>query len=167
MIYVIPAILILTIVFSTIKKASVYDGFITGAKEAIDLTVSVLPYLIGVFVMCEIFYQSGLSEKLCSLLEKPFSILGIPREAIELVLIRPISGSGSLVLTEKIFSEHGVDAYASRCASVISGCSDTVFYIVAVYLSKSKDKKSYGAIPIALFSNLIGGIFACFLCRIL
>ena len=167
MIYVIPAILLLTVVFATIKKTSVYDGFITGAKEAISLTLIVLPYLIGIFVMCEIFYQSGLSERLCALLEKPFSFLGIPREVIELVLIRPLSGSGSLVLTEKIFSEHGADAYVSRCASVISGCSDTVFYIVAVYLSKAKDKKSHGAIPIAIFSNFIGGIFACFLCKIL
>ena len=167
MIYIIPVVLLLTVVFATIKKSSVYDGFIEGAKEAVNLVLSVLPYLIGIFIMCEVFFQSGLSGRVCDLLEKPFSMIGIPREVIELVLIRPLSGSGSLVLTEKIFSEHGVDGYAARCASVISGCSDTVFYIVAVYLSKSKDKKSHGAILIALFSNFIGGVFACFLCKIL
>ena len=165
--YFIPAVLLLTIIISAIKKVSVYDGFINGAKEALKLSVSVLPYLIGVFIMCEIFYKSGLSEKVCDLLEKPFSIIGIPKEVIELVLIRPLSGSGSLVLTERIFAEQGVDTYAARCASVISGCSDTVFYIAAIYLSRIKDKKTYGAIPIALIANFVGGVFACFICRVL
>lgn len=165
--YVIPAVILLSIVVAAIKKISVYDSFVTGVKEAIQLTLSVLPYLIGIFVMCEIFSASGLSDRLVSLLEKPFSVLGISKELIELVLIKPISGSGSIVLTEKIFVEHGVDSYTARCASVISGCSDTVFYIVAVYLSKAKDKRTHGAIPIALFSNLCGNIFACMICKIL
>ena len=165
--YFIPAVLLLTIVVSALKRVSVYDGFIAGAKESIKLTVSILPYLIGIFVMCEIFYRSGLSDKVCALLEKPFAAIGIPKEVIELVLIRPLSGSGSLILTERIFSEHGVDTYAARCASVISGCSDTVFYIAAIYLSKSKDKKTYGAVPIALIANFFGGVFACFICRVL
>ena len=165
--YLIPLILLATLLAAAIKKIPVYDGFITGAKEALRLTVSVLPYLICIFVMCEVFYQSGLSIKVCDLLEKPFSYLGIPREVIELVLIRPLSGSGSLVLTEKIFARYGVDGYAARCASVISGCSDTVFYIAAIYLTNVKDKRTYGAVPIALIANFFGGIVACLLCRIL
>lgn len=165
--YLIPIILIVTILFAAVKKISVYDGFIVGAKEAVKLTLSILPYLIGVFVMVELFSVSGLSEKICLILEKPFSFLGIPKEVIEPVLLRPLSGSGSLVLTEKIFNEYGVDSYIARCAAVISGCSDTVFYIVAVYLSHSEDKRSHGAVPIALFANLCGSIFACFICRIL
>lgn len=165
--YFIPVVILLSVIVAAIKKISVYDSFIVGVKEAVKLTLSVLPYLIGIFVMCEIFSASGLSDKLVSILEKPFSFLGIPREMIELVLIRPLSGSGSIVYMEKIFSEHGVDSYVSRCASVISGCSDTVFYITGVYLSKSKDKRTYGAIPIALFSNLCGNVFACMICKIL
>ena len=165
--YIIPVVLFLSVVIAAIKKISVYDSFIVGAREAVDLTLSVLPYLVGIFVMVEVFTVSGMSEKVCQLLERPFSFLGIPKEVIELVLLRPLSGSGSLVLTEKIFSEYGADSYAGRCASVVSGCSDTVFYIVAVYLSQAKDKRTHGAIPIALAANFIGNVFACFLCRVL
>lgn len=167
MIYFIPGLLLLTVIAAAVKKISVYDSFIVGAKEAVKLTFSVLPYLMSIFVMVELFSASGLSEKICGALEKPFSALGIPKEVIELVLLRPLSGSGSLILTENILKTYGVDSYVARCGAVISGCSDTVFYIVAVYLSKIKDKKSYGAVPIALFANLCGAIFACFICRFL
>ncbi len=165
--YVVPVIILVSVVVAALKKISVYDCFIEGAREAVKLTLSVLPYLIGIFVMVEVFSVSGLNQKLCSLLEKPFSFAGIPKEVIEIVLLRPLSGSGSIVLTEKIFSDYGVDSYPARCASVVAGCSDTVFYIVSVYLSQANDKRSYGAIPIALFANFIGNVFACFLCRFL
>ena len=165
--YVIPAVVLTTVLFATIKKISVYDGFVEGVKESVKLTLSVLPYLCAIFIMCEIFYESGLSAKATEWLEKPFSLIGIPKEIIELVLIRPLSGSGSLVLTERILTEYGVDSYVARCASVVSGCSDTVFYIVACYLSQSKEKKARGAIPIALFANFCGNVFACFICRFL
>lgn len=165
--YVVPAVILLTVLIAAFKKISVYDSFVTGAKEAVKLTLSVLPYVISVFVMCEIFSASGLSGRLADLLEKPFSFFGIPKEVIELVLIRPISGSGSIVFAEKLFTEYGVDSYVARCAAVISGCSDTVFYIVAVYLTKSEEKKTYGAVPIALFSTLVGNVFACLICRVL
>ena len=96
-----------------------------------------------------------------------FSYLGIPKELLELIILRPLSGSGSLALLESIYLTHGVDSYLSVSASIIMGSTETIFYVVGVYFSMEKDKKTGLAIPIALFSSFIGTLLACALARII
>lgn len=165
--YIVPVIIILTLIFAVIKKASVYDSFIIGIRESLSLIVSLLPYLASVFMLIEIFRVSGLSQKLSDILAIPLSWLGIPKELCELLILRPLSGSGSLAIVENIFTEYGVDSYISRCASVIMASNDTILYIAAVYLSTSKDKRAGAAIPISVIASLFGAISACLLCRVM
>jgi len=165
--YVIPVVIILTLIFAVIKKASVYDSFIIGIRESLSLVISLLPYLASIFMLMEIFRASGLSEKLSSVLATPLSYLGIPKELCELLILRPLSGSGSLAVVEKIFAEYGADSYVARCASVIMASNDTIFYIAAVYLSTSKDKSCGQAVAISLFCSLVGAIVSCLLCRVM
>lgn len=167
MIYVVPAIIILTVLCAVVKKISVYDSFIVGIRESLSLVVSLLPYLASVFMLIEIFRVSGLSQRLSDVLAIPLGWLGIPKELCELLILRPLSGSGSLAVVENIFAEYGVDSYAARCASVIMASNDTVLYITAVYLSTSKDKSAGAAIPISIVSSLFGAVAACLLCRIM
>lgn len=165
--YVVPAIIILTLVFAIIKKASVYDSFIVGIRESLSLIISLLPYLASVFMLIEIFRISGLSQKLSDILAIPLSWLGIPKELCELLILRPLSGSGSLAVVENIFECYGVDSYVARCASVIMASNDTILYISAVYLSTSKDKSAGAAIPISVVSSIFGAVAACLLCKIM
>lgn len=165
--YVIPVVIILTLVVAVIKKASVYDSFIIGIRESLSLVISLLPYLTSIFMLMEIFRVSGLSVKLTELLAAPLSFLGIPKELCELLILRPLSGSGSLAVVENIFTEYGADSYVARCASVIMASNDTIFYIAAVYLSTSKDKSCGQAVAISLACSLFGAISACLLCRFL
>lgn len=165
MTYVIPVLLLLSLLFAVWKKASVYDSFVEGGREAARLMVTLSPYLISVFVFIEVFEASGLNVYVCKYLGYVFSVFGIPNELSELIVIRPISGSGSLGVLQNIYEKYGVDSYVGRCASAICGASDTIFYIVAVYLSASSEKKAPLAIPISLFSTFVGTIAACFFCR--
>lgn len=165
--YVIPAILLITVIIAALKRVPVYDGFIYGARESFALIVSLLPYLAAIFMLMEVFRQSGLSDKVSAILATPLSYLGIPKELAELLILRPLSGSGSLAVVEKIFAEYGVDSYIARCASVIMASNDTILYVSAVYLSTSKDKKCLPAIIISIISSLIGAICACLLCKIM
>jgi spore maturation protein B len=163
--YLVPIILLATFVVAVIKKIKIYDSFIIGIRESLALVINLLPYLASIFMLIEIFKVSGLSVKLTNLLATPLSYLGIPKELIELLILRPLSGSGSLALVETIFTEYGVDSYVARSASVIMASNDTILYVVAVYLSASKDKKSGAAIIISIFASLMGAILTCFLCR--
>lgn len=145
----------------------VYDSFVEGAKEALSLTIKIIPYLSTILISIELMRISGLSEVLGKAVSPVFNLLGIPHQLCELLILRPLSGSGSISLLETIYKDYGVDSYIARCASVIMGCSDTIFYIVAVYFSTSKDKKSGLAIPISIFASLIGAVLACLICRVL
>lgn len=163
--YIVPSLVVLLLIISLIKRNSAFDSFAIGAREGFNLAISVFPFLAAVFVCVTLFKLSGLSEYVTKLLTPIFNILGIPDELAGLILIKPFSGSGSLVELENIYNTYGADSYESRCASVILGSSETVFYISAVYFSKCKVKNlSYG-IPLALLITLLGAITACFLCK--
>lgn len=165
--YIIPIIFIFIFIYSLFKKVNTYDTFVKGAKGAIPLVVSIFPYIASIMIAVSLLRISGITTFLSSLLSPVFSFLGVPSELCELVLLRPFTGSGSLALLNDIFTTYGVDSYISRCASVIIGCSETIFYVTTVYLSKTKVKKLLYAIPVALIATLVGTIAACLLCRIM
>ena len=146
--YFIPVLFLIIFIYSLIKKVKPYDAFTQGAKSAIPFAVSVFPYLVSIFVLTELFEVSGISNAVSNFLSPVFGILGIPKELTKLVLIKPFSGNGALAILTEIYSTYGVDSYLARCASVIYGSSETVFYIAAVYFAGAKTKKL--AVPIII-----------------
>lgn len=163
--YAVPIILIIILAYGLIKRVNVYNSFVLGAKKSFDLSLSIFPYLAAMFVMVNALRASGLDTYLIRFFAPPFALLGIPNEVVQLLLLRPFSGSGSLAILADVYKQYGVDTYIGRCASVIMGSSETVFYVASVYFAETKVKKTGFAIPIALFCNLVGGVCACLLCR--
>ena len=164
---IIPAIFIALFVYSSIKKVRVYDAFCLGVKKSLKTVYTVFPYIATVIMMTELFSASGLSDKLSQNLSPVFKLIGIPEEITPLVLIKPFSGSGSLSVLSELLAEYGADSYIGRCASVVFGSSETVFYVSAVYYSEAKIKKTMKPIIISLTSSLIATVIACLLCRII
>lgn len=164
---IIPLLFSVVFVYAALKKVKVYDSFISGVKGAIPLLTSLFPYIVCVFLMTEIFEQSGLSGKIISFISPAFEFFGIPKEIVKLVLIKPFSGSGSTALLSEILNSYGADSYISRCACVCYGSSETVFYITAVYFSSVKEKKLTLPVTIALVTSFISTVFACLICRFL
>ncbi len=111
------------------------------------------------------FKASGLSSIISGWLAKPLAYIGIPSEVAEVLLLVPLSGNGTIAILEDIITKYGADSYIARCASVITGGSETIFYISAVYFSACKVKKLRYAIPVSLFCTLLGAFIACALCR--
>ncbi len=165
--YVLPIFFVVLMLVCTIKKVRVYDCFLDGAKEGLHLSVGIFVYLAAIFVCIELFKASGLSALVSNWLATPLSWLGIPKEIAEILLLVPLSGNGTIALVESVIAEYGVDSYVARCAAVIAGGSETVFYISAVYFSQCKVKKLRYAIPVSLMCTLSGAIIACALCRIM
>jgi spore maturation protein B len=167
MAYIIPIIIIAVFAFAVYKKVNIYSTFCEGIEEAFKFTLSTLPTLCAIFMMCELFEASTLSSKLCDLLSPVTTLLGIPKELTKLVLIKPFSGSGSLAYLSELIATYGADNYISRCACVMYGSSETIFYISAVYFSKTKKKNLVIPITCALIGTLISAILACQLCKVL
>ena len=165
--YLIPILFLIILLFSFFKKVKPYDAFTHGAKSAIPFAVSIFPYLVSIFVLTELFEVSGISAFFTRVLSPVFSLLGIPSELSKLVLIKPFSGSGALALLSEIFTKYGVDSYLARCACVIYGSSETVFYIAAVYFAGAKTKKLLVPIVISLIASFASCVFACFICKVI
>ncbi|MCH5161810.1 MAG: spore maturation protein [Clostridiales bacterium] len=163
--YIIPIIFLVVLLLSFIKRKEPYGGFIDGAKTAVDLTINVFPYLLAIMVAVEAFRVSGASAYLANAIAPALHKVGLPKELAELIFIRPVSGAGSLAILDNIYSTYGADSYIGRCASVIYGSSETVFYVSTIYFSQSKVKNLRYAIPVALVSTFVGCIVGCKLLR--
>ncbi|MBO5412343.1 MAG: hypothetical protein J6A38_04625 [Clostridia bacterium] len=163
----VPTIFFLSILFALFRKVKVYDSFTDGVKGAIPLVTSIFPYIVAVMILSKLLQVSGLDTLIAKKISPVFSFLGIPEEIAPLVLVKPLSGSGSIATLAEILSKYGVDSYIGRCACVAYGTSDTVFYIGAVYFANVKRKKLTVATCISIFSFLSAVVFSCFLCRIL
>lgn len=166
-IYIIPAFIIFVLIYSFFKKINAYDSFVGGAKQAVDLCINTFPYLVAIFSIVELLQASGLSQIISNLASPIFNLVGIPSELTEFLIIRPFTGSGSIGMLANLFSLYGPDSYVSKCACVIMSCSETTFYVVAVYFSTTKIKKLRYVIPVCLLSALLGSIIACAICKIL
>lgn len=76
--------------------------------------------------------------------------MGIPSPILPLTLLRPLSGSGALVVFEDILTQYGPDSLIGKIASVMMGSTETTFYTIALYCSAANIKKSRYAVPASL-----------------
>ena len=163
--YIIPLFIIFILIFSFFKKINAYDCFVSGARQAIDLCINTFPYLVAIFAIVELLSLSGLSQIISNFSSPIFNFFGIPSELTEFLILRPFTGSGSIGMLSNIFSQYGADSYISKCACLIMSCSETTFYVIAVYFSTTKIKKLKYTIPVCLLSAFISAILACFICK--
>ena len=66
--YIIPILFLVVLIASFIRRREPYGGFIDGARQAVDLTVNVFPYLLAIMVAVEAFRVSGASAYLANAL---------------------------------------------------------------------------------------------------
>lgn len=161
----IPAALSLVIGYGLFKRAPVYDYFIKGVKEGLGTALEILPFIIAIFVGIEALVSSGAMGFLEGLTEPIFAFLGVPKEIASLVLLRPVSGSGSMGILEHILSSCGPDSYAGRCASVMMGSSETVFYVLAIYFGVTSVRRMRHCLPVGMLGYAAGILAAVFICR--
>jgi len=143
-----------------IRRVPLYDVFLKGAKEGLNVAKEILPSMIAMLCAVRAFSACGLLDQLCGALEPVSALMGLPRETMPLMLLRPLSGSGSLAMLREILSQYGPDSRAGMTACVMMGSSETIFYTCGIYLSAAGVKKSRHTIPCALLSWLAGSIAA-------
>ncbi|MBQ8468324.1 MAG: spore maturation protein [Clostridia bacterium] len=165
--YIVPIFLFVLLIYAYAKNINAYEAFAGGAKESVNLCINTFPYLCAIFVAVELFKLSGLAGELSKLFAPILQFFGMPAELAEFMVLRPFSGSGSLAYLSEIFSTFGVDSFVSKCACVIMSCSETTFYIVAIYFSTTKIKKLRYTIPVCLLATFVGSVIACLVCRII
>lgn len=162
----IPAMITLIIGYGVIKKVPVYDSFIEGAKDGIKTAAEILPFIIAIFIGIEAMVSSGAMEYLEYLLGPVLELFGVPRELSTLILLRPVSGSGSLALVERMVTVYGADSFLGNVASVMAGSCETVFYVIAVYFGATSVKKIRHSLAAGLVGYGVGVLASVWVCRL-
>ena len=165
--YMIPILILLIFLYALVKRVNTYQSFVGGAKSAIKLVIEILPFIATILIAIQLITASGLLDLLCSALTPIMRFLGVPPELTGFIILKPFSGSGSISLFNEIVIKYGADSYITRVASVIAGSSETVFYISAVYFSKTKIKNLTYAIPVALLCVFLAAVLAAWVCHIM
>lgn len=147
-------------------KKNYFDSFLVGARRGFDTAIRLLPTLIALLVAIRMLNASGAVAFLGKILAPFLDRIGVPAELLPLLLTRPFSGSASTAAYSDLLARLGADSFPSRCASVIMGSSDTVVYIIGVYLSYVSAQKSRYAYPLAFAVMLFCTFFACLVCRL-
>lgn len=159
-------LVILIIIFKALnEKISVFDIFLKGATEGIEISLKIFPTLIGLFVAIGMLRNSGILDFISKLISPVLEFIKFPSEIVPLALLRPISGSASMAVATDIIKQNGVDSFIGILAAVIMGATETTLYTIAVYTSSVKIKNTRGILFASLAADITGIIVSLLICR--
>lgn len=164
---VIPTVICGIILYGLYKQVDIFGCFLEGAKEGLDTAVNILPTLVALMTCVGMFKASGALDVISRALSPLSALLTLPREVIPLALLRPISGSGAMVLFTDLLNTFGPDSYIGRIASVMEGSSETTFYTIAVYFGAIKIANTRHTVAASLTADVVGYIMSAVMVRML
>lgn len=145
------------------NKVPLFETFVEGAKEGFDVAIRIIPYLVGFLVAIGLFRESGVLGYITGGIAWIVEKMGINSDftdALPVALMRPLSGSGARGMMMETISTFGVDSFTGRLASVFRGCTETTFYILALYFGSVSLRKTRYALTCGLLTDLSGIIAA-------
>lgn len=163
----VPATIVIIILYGIIEKKQVFDLFLDGAKEGLQIVVNIFPTLLGLFLSINILRASGIIDLITNIVLPILNLLRFPSEILPLALLRPISGSASMAVATDIMSKYGVDSLIGLMTSTIMGSTETTLYTIALYTSAVKIKKVRFVLIAALFADFVGMISSVVFWRIM
>ncbi len=158
--WLIPAIILIVLVWGIAKKIPVYESFIDGAKDGLKVSVDILPYLIAIIVAVSMLRASGFFEIAQHLLSGVLEWLKIPPDVLPVMVVRSLSGSAVLGLFSEIANNFGPDSYVTKLTAIMVGSSETTFYVLAVYFGSVGIKKFRHAVLTGILADIIGIVAA-------
>ena len=163
--WIIPSIILITLVFAVVKKIPVYETFIDGEKDGLKVTVGIIPYLIAIITAVSMLRASGAIDLAARAFSGCLDYFKIPVDVVPIMFIRSLSGSAVLGLFSEIAGNFGPDAYATKLAAIMVGSSETTFYVLSVYFGAVGVKKFRHSLCAGVFADIIGIIAAVLVAR--
>lgn len=159
------SIIVAIVVAGAVKKVSVFDTFIEGAKEGFNVVLKIIPYLVGMLVAIRLFRDSGALAYITNSVSYLLHFTGVDTEfvpSLPVAIMKPFSGSGARGLMLDIFANpaYGPDSFVGKISSIFQGSADTTFYIIALYFGSVGIKKVRHAVWAGLLADFIGVIAA-------
>lgn len=160
---ILPLITLIVIIYAIYKKVNLYEEFLNGVKEALNISLDIFPSIFAIIISVTVLVKSNLLNDLISLI----NINSFPKEILPIAILRPISSSSSMMLLNDILLTHGPDSLIGKISSIIAGSTDTTIYIIGVYYSSIKIKKIRQSLFIGLLADITCVIISILIVKIL
>ena len=155
----IPFVIFDLIAYGLTEKVQVYDEFVAGAAGGLKIVLKIMPTLVGLMVAVGMLRASGFLDLISGLLAPAASFLHFPAALVPLTLIRLFSSSAASSMVIDIYKAYGTDSYIGTLASIMMGCTETIFYTMSVYFLTAKVTKTRWTLAGALAATF-GGLAA-------
>ena len=170
--WAIPVVMLVIVLWAAVKRVPMYESFVTGAKEGFDVAVMIIPYLVAILVVIKVFIASGAFDDIKMAAVWALELVGLSEytdtlDVLPLALIRPLSGSGAHGILNDIYSTHGPDSFVGLMASLMTGSTETTFYILTVYFGAVQVKKMRHTLAACLIADAAGLLAAVVLAYLL
>lgn len=146
---VIPAILLVTSALMLSGKTDYFSVFLSGAKEGLRSAAGLVPTMVILCAALGMFRESGAAQALADLLSPIGDLIGIPAGLFPLIITRPLSGGAASATFASVAEQFGADSFEAFAGAIIMASSDTLVYIICVYFSATRAKKTGYAFPAA------------------
>lgn len=152
----VPTVIFIILLFGFLEKKPVFDIFLKGAKDGLNMVIKIFPTLIGLFLAIGALRNSGILDFIIKLIQPLLDIIKFPGEILPLAILRPISGSGSIAIATDLMKKYGVDSFIGLIVATIMGSTETTLYTIAVYTSSVDIKKIRFVLFAALAADITG-----------
>lgn len=153
-------VIIIIIVYGGYKKVDCFELFVQGAKEGLSLFIPLFSSLLALMFFINTLIETGIIERICQL----SFFKSISSELLSLMLLRPFSSSGSLLLLDKLYAHYGLYHFYSIVGTFIQSATDTTLYIASLYFGSLNIKNESKTVLLGLcldaLSILLAFIFA-------
>jgi spore maturation protein SpmA len=140
------------------NNTTVFDSFVTGAKNGMNTAVTIFPYVLGMLVAISVFRNSGMFELLSQGITWVFSQVGLSKEitdSLPVAMLRPFSSGGSRGFMLDAMRVYGPDSFTGRLSCIFQCSAETTFYVVAVYFGAIKVKNTRYTLSTMLLVDLV------------
>jgi spore maturation protein SpmB len=167
--WLIPGLMVLLLGFGVVRRVSVYEVFVEGARDGFQVAIRIIPFLVAILVAVAMLRASGALDAMVGFLSPVTSLVGLPADALPMALIRPLSGTGAFGVLASIIQNPsiGPDSYTGYLVSTIQGSTDTTFYVLAVYFGSVQIRRIRHALAAGLTADVAGIAGAIVACRFL
>lgn len=152
---------------AALRRVNVYDAFVEGAREGLQVALSLLPYLVAMLVAVGVLRASGVLEAGLDGFRWLAEALGWDTrfvDALPTAFIKPLSGSGARAMMIETMDNFGVDSFPALMAATMQGSTETTFYVLAVYFGAVGIRRIRHGLACALLADLAGIVTAIGVC---
>jgi len=147
-------------------RVKVYDSLIAGAREGFQIVIMIIPFLVAILVAIGVFRASGALDVLLAFIAPVTSLIGFPAEALPMAIMRPLSAQGALGVMTETMQIYGPDSFVGYLVSVLSGSTETTFYVLALYCGSIRLRATRHAVFACIAADIGGALAALFWCRV-